>query len=68
MPDNPTNGELAIMITNLTEKVEDGIKRTDIHFEKLNNKVGKNTKFRIMGSAIIGFLLIAIPLYLKYFI
>lgn len=44
---NPTNETLANMIGNLKETVEDGIKRTDEHFKKLNNKVGLNSDHRI---------------------
>ena len=39
---------------------------SDEHFEKLNGQTAKNTKFRWVGSAIITFLLIAVPLYLRY--
>lgn len=53
----------------MEEKFKCVDKRFDIsdeHFKLLNGQTTKNTKFRWAGSAIIAFLLIAIPLYLRY--
>lgn len=72
MPEEQTN----IILTELKgfrelmeEKFKNVEKRFDDsveHFEKLNGQTSKNTKFRWAGSAVIGFLLIVIPLILKY--
>ena len=52
--DNPTNGELAIMIGSLRELTEQKFKenadchaRVDEHLIRLNGQVTKNTVFRI---------------------
>ena len=54
----PTNGELAIMITNIIKRVDDGFGEITRRLDILNGQTYKNTKFRwgvtaIMSAAVL---------------
>jgi hypothetical protein len=46
-----TNGELGIILTNLTQKVEEGFEGVHCRQDTTNGKVIANTKFRIETEA-----------------
>ena len=46
MSDNPTNGELAVMMKSIVLSVD----KMEKHLEKQNDKVFKNTAFRLKWS------------------
>jgi hypothetical protein len=58
MNTKPTNGELMIMLENLTKNVEDGFKGIHERQDKTNGNVLKNTKFRYMTTAVVTFVTI----------
>jgi len=51
MNDKPTNGELAIMIENLCDKITTGFSGVYIRQDATNGNVIKNTEFRISSIA-----------------
>ena len=48
-----TINELAIMMKNVDQKVNDGFSGTHSRLDTLNNKVGKNTEWRLKSEGSI---------------
>lgn len=52
---DPTNGELAIMLTNLTHEMRDGLARIEAQTSKTNGRVTalETWKNRVIGGLIV---------------